>query len=384
MKTHESVSLFQSEIGLQDPLTELLRSGAGELVSQAVEAEVQALLKQYEELRIEDGRHAIVRNGYLPARKLKSALGELKVRVPKVRDRSGSGVSFISRILPPYFKTSADNETSLAWHYLQGVLGGDFRDALVALLGSQIRSLRADTLSPLKENWRGSCKHAIPADLSSKRYVGWWANCVYSGGRRDDQQCLLVITGVTEQGGNELVAVQLGYRQSAESWEALLDSLRTRGLAMAPPLASGDGSLGFWPALSNQYPACRHQYCWGHKVVEVLDKLPDPMLPVAKKALGNIWMAQTVGQAHTIFDRTLMRLSSKCTKCSRCSEVADCLKKDRHVLLAFYDFPVEFWAYLRRPSLYSQPSLSSDPVSIECPGAVGRPRTWLWPVKSQC
>ena len=49
-----------------DPLTELLRNGARQLLQQAVEAELGEFIAQYRERRLEDGRAAVVRNGYHP------------------------------------------------------------------------------------------------------------------------------------------------------------------------------------------------------------------------------------------------------------------------------------------------------------------------------
>ena len=77
----------------------------------------------------------------------------------------------------------------------------------------------------------------------------------------DDRLCLLVIIGVTEQGRKELVAVEDGFRESADSWKTLLTGLRERGLTHAPKLAVGDGAMGFWAALSKICPDTDHQRC---------------------------------------------------------------------------------------------------------------------------
>ena len=58
--------------GIPDPLTELLKSGAQQLIYQAVEAEFQEFLALFSDQLTEEGRAAIVRNGYLPERELRS------------------------------------------------------------------------------------------------------------------------------------------------------------------------------------------------------------------------------------------------------------------------------------------------------------------------
>ena len=86
-----------AEVGL--PLEELVRRGAREIIQRAIEAEVEALLAEFDDVRLLDGRRAVVRNGTLPAREILTAVGPVPVEVPKVRDRSGAGVKFNSGLL---------------------------------------------------------------------------------------------------------------------------------------------------------------------------------------------------------------------------------------------------------------------------------------------
>ncbi|MEL7143962.1 MAG: transposase, partial [Cyanobacteria bacterium J06573_11] len=96
-----------------DALSELLRQGARQIIAGAVEAELNEFLSQYQELRDDAGRQAIVRNGYLPARTITTGVGEVDIQVPKVRDRTGSGIKFNSLLLPPYLKRSRSVEEVL-------------------------------------------------------------------------------------------------------------------------------------------------------------------------------------------------------------------------------------------------------------------------------
>lgn len=330
-----------TEKGLEDPLTEVLRQGAKELIRKAVEAELSEMLSSYSDVRLLDGRPAVVRNGYLPARQIQTGIGEVGVQVPKVRDRSGSGIHFSSQLLPPYLRRTKSMEELIPWLYLKGLSTGDYTDALSALVGESARGLSANTVSRLKEKWLDEHKEWQSQDLSSKRYVYWWADGIYSKVRMDDKLCLLVIIGVTESGQKELVAVCDGYRESTASWEEVLLSLRQRGLLTAPKLAVGDGALGFWGALSKIYPETRHQRCWVHKTANVLNKLPKSMQPKVKASLHEIWMASTREDAYKAFDNTIALYSAKYPK------AMECLAKDKEELLAFYDFPAEHWIHIR-------------------------------------
>jgi len=324
-----------------DPLTELLRNGARDLIRQAVESELETMLSEYSDLKLLNGRQAIVRNGYLPARTIQTGIGDVVVKVPKVRDRSGSGIHFNSQLVPPYLRRTKSIEDLIPWLYLKGLSTGDYSEALGSLLGEHAKGLSANTVSRLKNQWLDEHQNWQRQDLSQKRYVYWWADGIYSQVRMDDRVCLLVIIGVTEHGHKELVAVSDGYRESSVSWEELLTNLRQRGLTHSPKLSAGDGALGFWNALSKVYPDSRHQRCWVHKTANILNKLPKSVQPKVKAALHEIWMASTREDAYKAFDNTLALFSAKYPK------AMECLNKDREELLAFYDFPAEHWIHIR-------------------------------------
>ena len=334
-------ALSQPEPQVTDPLHELLRQGARDLIAKAVEAELATFLSQYADHRLDDGRQAVVRNGYLPERTVQTGIGDVSVQVPKVRDRSSGGARFNSSLLPPYLKRARSIEELIPWLYLKGISTGDYQEALAALLGDQAKGLSANTVSRLKKQWEDEHTEWRQRDLADRRYVYWWADGIYSNVRLDDRLCLLVIIGVTEQGRKELVAVEDGFRESAASWETVLTSLRARGLTTPPKLAVGDGAMGFWAALSKIYPATDHQRCWVHKTANVLNKLPKSVQPKVKADLHDIWMAETRDEAHKAFDRTVQRFEAKYPKAMAC------LAKDRDELLAFYDYPAEHWVHIR-------------------------------------
>ena len=325
-----------------DPLTDLLRSGAQQLIANAVEAELLELLGQYADSKDEQGRQMIVRNGYLPAREIQTGIGAVKVKVPKVRDRSGSGICFHSNLLPPYLRRTKSMEELLPWLYLKGLSTGDFQEALAALLGKDAKGLSAGTISRLKDGWRADLAKWQQQRLDKKRYVYFWADGVYFNIRGDEaRQCILVIVGVDEHGHKEFVAIEDGYRESEQSWLEVLNSIKQRGLQVGPKLAIGDGALGFWKALSKAYGETRHQRCWVHKTANVLNKLPKGAQEKAKSALHQIWMAATREDAYKAFDGFLATYRDKYPK------AASCLEKDRETLLAFYDFPAAHWQHIR-------------------------------------
>ena len=158
---------------------------------------------------------------------------------------------------------------------------------------------------------------------------------------KEDRLCILVLMGATADGRKELIAVTDGYRESEQSWNALLLDAKARGLVVDPKLATGDGALGFWKALPQVYPSTREQRCWVHKTANVLDKLPKRLQSEAKDKIHQIWMAPTKVDADKAFDLFVATYEAKYPQATAC------LSKDRDVLLTFYDFPAEHWIHLR-------------------------------------
>ena len=131
----------------RDALTEVLREGAQRLLAGAVEAEVDAFLAQHAQVRDERGRRCVVRNGHLPERQIQTGLGQVSVKMPRARDKRGSGVRFTSKILPPYLRRTKSVEELLPWLYLKGISTGEFSEALGALLGPNAPGLSPSTIS---------------------------------------------------------------------------------------------------------------------------------------------------------------------------------------------------------------------------------------------
>lgn len=326
-------------------LEEIARVGARRALQKAIEDEVAEYVDAHASHRDENGHRLVVRNGRKPARTILSGLGPIEVRPPRVDDRrvdeNGVRFRFTSKILPPYLRKTKTIEDLVPWLYLKGISTGEMGDALVHL-GFDGSGLSATSVVRMLGTWQGEHADWSKRDLSGKRYVYVWADGVYFSCRlSDDRPCLLVLMGATEDGKKELIAMIDGQRESETSWTALLLDLKARGMTEPPKLATGDGSLGFWLALSKVFPKTRHQRCWVHKTANVLDKLPKSQQPAAKSMLHEVWMAATRNDAINAFERFIEVYRAKWPG------AAACLEKDRAELLAFYDFPAEHWQHVR-------------------------------------
>jgi transposase-like protein len=269
------------------------------------------------------------------------------VRQVKLRDRGADAketerIRFTSAILPRWARRTRSLDAVLPILYLRGLSMGDFQEALAALLGKDAPNLSPAVIARLRDEWQAEYTRWQKRDLSARHYVYVWADGVYLQARMEPQaECMLVLVGATPEGKKELLGFQVGVRESAQSWRELLISLKARGLAIAPELATGDGALGFWKALEESFPTTRHQRCWAHKVSNVLNKLPKSVQPTAKQDLREIWQAPDRATAETAIATFAEKYAAKYEK------AVACLVKDRDALVTFYDFPAEHWDHLR-------------------------------------
>ena len=328
-------------VEMKSALDELLREGARQMLQQAIENEVAEYLEAHQLIRDENGHRMVVRNGHMPERNLVTGVGPLPVKRPRVHDKR-PGHRFTSAILPAFMRRVPSIDALIPVLYLKGVATNDFSEALESILGPNAAGLSATNIVRLKEGWKKDYDDWQSRNLSQSRYVYWWVDGIYFNVRLEpDRPCVLVIMGAREDGVKELVAVHDGHRESKESWLEVLRGLKARGLREAPKLAVGDGALGFWSALEEEFSSTRAQRCWVHKTANILDKLPKHKQAHAKSLIHDMYLSGTYEEAIKAYDRFVDEYSAKWPK------AVECLTKDKDVLFTFYDFPAEHWAHLR-------------------------------------
>ena len=331
--------LIKEEVELS--LEGLLRAGARRMLQAALEFEVEEYIQSLQQERDAQGHRQVVRNGYHKPRELLTGIGKIPIQQPRIEDRR-EGQQFSSAILPKYMRRAPSIDALIPALYLKGVSTSSFPEALQAILGENAPGLSPSNIVRLKEIWHEEYESWRHRDLSDKHYVYVWADGIYFNVRLEpDRPCVLVLIGATREGRKEVIAIEDGHRESHLSWQSLLRDLKRRGLQAAPALGIGDGSLGFWTALEEEFPATRHQRCWVHKTANVLDKLPKSLQPEAKKGLHNMYLAPTKAEALLAFDDFIELYQAKYPK------ACECLSKDKDVLFTFYDFPAAHWRHLR-------------------------------------
>jgi len=323
------------------PLEDILRDGARKMLQAAIENEVAEFIENHKNITNEKGHRAIVKNGYLPQRNIQTGIGNISIKQPRVRDKT-KRAKYISAILPRYMKKCPSIENLIPILYLKGISTGNFQEALEAILGENAKGLSATNIVRLKDDWELEYKDWVKRDLTNKHYIYLWADGIYFNVRlENDRPCLLVIIGVTPEGNKELLAIHDGQRESKLSWKEILQDIKKRGLNASPLLAIGDGALGFWRALEEEFPKSRHQRCWVHKTVNILDKLPKSIQGNAKKLIHEMYLSTSKKEAFKVYESFMNLYSDKYEK------ACICLEKDKEELFSFYDFPAIHWQHIR-------------------------------------
>lgn len=337
------IDFEKAQIDGQSLLEEMARKGACEMLACALEAEIRRHLEQYNGRVDGKGRKLVVRNGYHPARSILTGIGPLPVKQPRVDDRGlPAGERFTCQILPRYLRRAPSIDNLIPVLYLKGISTNGFQTALSSILGDGVKGLSPATIVRLKQIWETEYQAWTKRDLSGKRYVYIWVDGIYCNVRLDDQKsCLLIVMGADKHGNKELIAVSDGYRESKASWKEILLDLKQRGLKHGPKLAVGDGALGFWAALDEEYPETKRQRCWVHKTANILDKLPKAIQSKVKSMIQDMYMADTQENARKAYDLFVAAMKDKYPK------AVECLVKDEDYLFTFYQFPAVHWIHIR-------------------------------------
>ena len=339
MNGNKDFDLLQMENLFSMQIEEIMKAGAQKLLKLALKAEIDAFISRYSHLKEENGNQRVVKNGYQKERKVTTTVGNIDVKVPRARDRSG-GIKFESNIIPRYIRRTGNIDTFIPYLYLKGISTGDFSSVLSSICGDTVNA-SPSTIVRLKKEWSEDYEKWNNRDLSDEKYIYWWVDGIYFNVRLEgERNCILVIIGARDDGKKELVAVESGFRESYLTWKEMLLKLKKRGIE-GPKLVTGDGALGFWKAKREIFPKTKEQRCWVHRKANVLDKMPKRVQKQAGKLLSEIYQAPTKEEAKAAFDVFVDLYEAKYYK------AVECLLETKKETMTFYDFPAEHWRHIR-------------------------------------
>src|SRR3989441_1585342 len=318
-----------------------------QLLQRLLEEEVDGLLGRGRYARREAVDPAAgYRNGFGKPRRVSLSSGTLTVRRPRVR---GLTERFESRLLPAFKRRTEEVGRLLPELYLHGLAHGDFDLALRGLLGDGA-PLSAASIARLKAGWQAEYELWRTRAVADLEVVYLWVDGIYvKAGLEKDKAAMLVVLAGLRDGRKVILAVESGYRESTESWAALLRDLKRRGLR-APKLVIGDGHLGIWGALTAIFPEAAEQRCWNHRIMNVLDKLPRTRQAEARSLLTKIPYAATREEA----ERQKGAFQAWAAK-KGVPAAGRRLAEDWERLVTFYAFPKEHWKHLRTTNVVESP-----------------------------
>ena len=326
---------------VHDALETCVLEGARRILIAVLEEEVNGFLGRLRYQRGKDFRG--YRNGYHPPRQITVGLGPVEVQVPRVAKvpYEVSPQGFQSRIVKRYQRASDTTRRLFTRLYLEGLATGDFEPVFRELVG-ETTALSPNAIVRLKECWEKEYEAWRRRPLWEHRYAYVWADGVYLGaGLEKEKTALLCIVGAREDGEKELIGMELGYRESKESWAEMLRDLLSRGLE-APFVVIGDGALGLWAALDEVYPSADHQRCWNHRITNVQAKLPKRLQAEARQRLREMAEAPTRKACEDLRDRYVADLLVADQRAA-----ADTVLRDWDDFVTFYNYPREHWIHLR-------------------------------------
>jgi putative transposase len=315
-------------------LDELCRNKVSELIQAALIAEVDEFLGRV--LGVPARSATGYRDGYEEARTIAYGSTPVRIRRPRVRE---SEIPFSSELLPSYVRRFPELDKTMHELYLQGLSTRDFEPSLRALVGATA-PLSPSSISRINkqflDDYRAWCQRSL-----QDKYVYLWADGVYlDAGDEQERRVMLVVIGVDTEGDKDLLALEDAFGESAESWMALFENLRERGLKNAAMLVA-DGAQGIWKAFSAVFPHAKQQRCWVHKMRNVEDKVAEKYRASVHARLSEAMVAENRRQAERLLEKLARELERRYPK------AAACVREDVTRLTAFFDFPKSHWKHLR-------------------------------------
>jgi putative transposase len=327
-------------------LEEICRRKVAEIIQAALIAEADEFLGRIVGVPAKSATG--YRDGYEEPRTIAYGSTPVTIRRPRVRE---SEAPFSSEILPPFVRRFPELDKTMHELWLQGLSTRDFEPSLRALVG-ETAPLSPSSISRINKQFLNDYR-TWSRRLIADNYVYLWADGVYvDAGAEQERRVMLVVIGVDTEGEKDLLAMEDAFGESAESWAALFESLRERGLKHAALLVA-DGAQGIWKAFSAVFPRAKQQRCWLHKCRNVEDKVPEKHRATIHARLSEAMMAESRPQAEHLLEKLAKELSRQYPK------AAACLRHDVDRLTAYYDFPKPHWKHLRTTNIIES---NFDPV----------------------
>jgi putative transposase len=308
---------------------ELVRVLAQRILQELIEAEatahVGAALGEHAQTR------TTMRNGYRE-RVLATQAGDLDLAIPKVRTGS-----FFPSLLERRRRIGQALYAVIMEAYVHGVSIRSVDDLVKALGGD----------SGISKSEVSRICGALDAELSVFRtrpldhirfpYV--YLDATYCKARVNHQivsQAVVIATGITEDGGREVLGPMVGDNESEVFWSEFLRSLRERGLNGIRPVIA-DHHLGLVKAIRKVVRGAAYQRCRVHFLRNVFAVIPKDSGETVAATIRTIFAQPAAKAVRSPLDTVADMLGQQFSK------VREMLLEAKTDLTAFADFPERHW-----------------------------------------
>ncbi|MFE1856640.1 IS256 family transposase [Streptomyces sp. NPDC059489] len=308
---------------------ELIRVLAQRILQELIEAEATA------HIGAEPGEHTetrtTMRNGHRE-KVLTTQAGDLDLAIPKVRTGS-----FFPSLLERRRRIDQALYAVTMEAYVQGVSTRSVDDLVKALGGdtgiskSEVSRICGDLDAEL------SVFRTRPLDHTRFPYI--YLDATYCKARVNHQivsQAVVVATGITEDGGREVLGLMVGDSETEVFWSEFLRSLRERGLT-GVRLVIADHHSGLVKAVRKVMLGASYQRCRVHFLRNVFAVIPKDAAEMVAATIRTIFAQPTAEAVRAQLDTVADMLGRQFPK------VRAMLLEAKVDLTAFADFPERHW-----------------------------------------
>lgn len=328
-KARMDLSAFVGKL-LEEQDGDVLREGIRVLSQALMESEVAGLIGAERHERSSD--RTAYRNGSR-TRTWDTRMGTIELAIPKVRP----GTYFPS-LLQPRRRAEHALLAVVQEAYVHGVSTRKVDDLVKALGVDGISKSEVSRIC-------GGLDERVAAfrnrTLGHTEFPYVYLDAIYVHVRDDAlgqvvSRAIVVATGVTAQGGREVLGVDVGDSEAETFWTAFLRSLKARGLS-GVRLVISDAHEGLRAAIRKNLQGSSWQRCRVHYVRNLLAPVPKASQEMVAAAFRSIFTLTTPAEVTARWDEVAVMLADRFPKAAA---LMDGAKFD---VLAFSAFPREHW-----------------------------------------
>lgn len=308
LSQHDLLRLLES-LRSADGL-ELVREVAERLLQELIEAEATA------QIGAEWNEHASTRTGYRNGHRDKTVTtqaGDLELAIPKLR-----AGSFFPSLLERRRRIDQALYAVIMEAYVHGVSTRNVDD-LVKALGSDTGISKSE-VSRICGDLDEQLEVFRTRPLDHTRFPYVYLDATYVKARVDHRivsQAVVIATGVTQDGGREVLGVMVGDSETEAFWATFLRSLRDRGLS-GVRLVISDSHSGLVKAIRKVMLGAAWQRCRVHFVRNVFSVIPKGAAEMVAATIRTLFAQPTAETVRTHLDTVADMLGAQFPRSKRC------------------------------------------------------------------